>query len=90
MAAGTLATKGAVRAGSGIAGNTYVLSMDTSGASTVDTIITELTTGDANDHTYTIVGVEGTADGDHLAVQGTVAPSATDCTLVASFLADQV
>lgn len=77
-----------VRAGSGLGGNTYIVSMDTSGASTVDTIIAELTTGDANDNVFTIAGVEGTANGDHLAVQGTATPSATDVTVVATFAAD--
>ena len=85
MAAGTLDTKGGVVAGNGIAGNTYILSVDDVSGTSTAAAITEATTGDANDNVYTVVGVEGITDGDHIALQGTAAPSLTGCTLVATF-----
>ena len=87
MAAGTEPTKAALRAGSGIAGNTYIVSIATATA-TVAEAIAEATTGDANRNVFTVAGVEGTADGDHIALQGTATPDLTGGTVVASFIAD--
>lgn len=76
-----------VTSGNGIAGNTYIVSIATATA-TVAEAITEATTGDANDNVFTVAGVEGTADGDHIALQGTATPSITGGTVVATFTQD--
>jgi len=78
-------TNAAVKAGNGLGGNTYILSVDDVSGTSTAAAITEATTGDANDNVYTVAGVEGITDGDHIALQGTAAPSLTGCTLVATF-----
>jgi len=74
----------AVVAGNGLGGNTYIVSINT-GTATVAAAITEATTGDANDNVFTVAGVEGTGNGDHIALQGTATPSITGGTVVATF-----
>lgn len=78
-------TNGQVVAGNGLGPNTYIVSIATATA-TVAAAITEATTGDANDNVFTVAGVEGTANGDHIALQGTATPSITGGTVVASFV----
>jgi len=76
-----------ITAGSGLGGNIYIVAIAT-GTITHKAAETLYTTGDANDNVYTVVAVEGTADGDHMALQGTVEPDApSGVTLVASFVA---
>jgi len=75
----SLTNAATVVAGNGLGGNTYIVSIAT-GTATVEAACTE-----AMNEGYTVAGVEGTADGDHIALQGTVAPSITGGTLVATF-----
>ena len=78
-------TNGAVVAGNGLGPVTHIVSVATATA-TVAALITEATTGDANDNVYTVAAVEGVANGDHVALQGAVAaPDLTGGTVVATF-----
>ena len=82
MSFGPTSGKGTVGAGNGLGPKTYICSIAT-GTITVADAITELTSG-ANH--FTIAAVEGTGNGDHLAVQGTAAfPTIGGVTLVATF-----
>lgn len=69
----------AVVAGNGLGPKTYVCSVAT-GTVTVAAAIAEITFEGG-----TIAGVEGTADGDHILVQGGAAPAVTGVTVVATF-----
>lgn len=76
----------AVVAGNGLGPATHIVSIDTD-AATMAAAITEATTGDANDNVYTVAAVEGTADNEHIALQGpAAAPSLTGGTVVVSFV----
>jgi hypothetical protein len=76
----------AVVAGNGLGPATHIVSIDTD-AATVAAAIAEATTGDANDNVYTVAAVEGTADNNHIALQGaTAAPDLTGGTVVVSFV----
>ena len=75
----------AVVAGNGLGPVTHIVSIDTD-AATVAAAITQATTGDANDNVYTVAAVEGTADDDHIALQGAeAAPDLTGGTVVVTF-----
>lgn len=74
-----LTTTADTRAGNGLGGNTYIVAIDTATA-TVAAACTE-----AGNLGYTVAGVEGTANGNHIALQGTAAPTITGGTLVATF-----
>ena len=76
----------AVVAGNGLGPQTHIVSIDDAGVVAASAIIDEATAGDANDVAFTVAGVEGVATGDHIALQGTVVPSLTGATLVASFV----
>lgn len=79
---GPTSGKGTAGAGNGLGPKTYICSIATA-TITVEDAITELTSG-ANH--FTIAAVEGTGNGDHLAVQGTAAfPTIGGVTLVATF-----
>ena len=75
----------AVVAGNGLGPSTYIVSLDDVTSTDAAGVIAEATAGDANDNTFTVAGVEGVATGDHIALQGSAAPSLTDATLVATF-----
>jgi hypothetical protein len=82
MSFGPTSGKGTVGASNGLGPVTYIASVATATITVADAI-TELTSG-ANH--FTIAGVEGTANGDHIAVQGTAAfPTISGITLVATF-----
>lgn len=75
----------AVVAGNGLGPVTHIVSVATGTASVAD-LIAEATSGDANDNVYTVAAVEGTADGNHVALQGAeTAPSLTGGTVVVTF-----
>ena len=65
------------KAGNGIAGKTHLLSVAT--GSNMDGCIKE-----AQAEGFTVVGVEGTSNGDFLVLQGTRTPSITNATLEAT------
>lgn len=69
----------AVVAGNGLGPTTYICSVATGTVSVADAIA-EITREGG-----TIAAVEGTADGDHIAVQGGATPSVTGVTVVATF-----
>jgi len=70
---------GAVVAGNGLGPITYICSAAT-GTVSVEDACTEI-----QNEGGTIVAVEGTADGDHIAVQGGATPAVTGVTVVATF-----
>lgn len=78
MAVSDLSTKGSVKAGNGIGGKTHVLSVAT-GTNMAGCV------AEAQNEGFTIVAVEGTANGNHFVVQGTGTPSITNATLVVTF-----
>ena len=65
-------------AGNGLGGKTHILSVAT--GSNMDGCVTE-----AQNEGFTVVAVEGVANGNHFAVQGTGTPSITNAVLVATF-----
>jgi len=69
----------AVVAGNGLGPTTYICSVATGTVSVADAITEIMNEGG------TIAAVEGTADGDHIAVQGGSAPAVTGVTVVATF-----
>ena len=73
-----LTTSQAVRAGNGLGGKTFIMSVAT-GTDMEGVIAEAMTEG------FTVAGVEGTADGDHVALQGTATPAITNAVLVATF-----
>jgi hypothetical protein len=80
MAEPTLQTKGGVVAGNGLGPKTYVASVATG-------TITMEAAAEALAVTHTVAGIEGVADGDHIAVQGTADfPTIGGVTLVATFV----
>lgn len=78
MATPTLQTKGGVVAGNGIGGKTHILSVAT-GTNMAGCV------AEAQAEGFTIAAVEGTANGNHFAIQGTGTPSITNATLVVTF-----
>jgi len=77
---------GEVEAGNGLGTQTHIVSIDDASAVDAEAIVTEATTGDANDVAFTVAAIEGVATGDHIALQGTAVPSLTGATVVASFV----
>ena len=79
----------AVVAGNGLGPTTYIFEVTTTGSETVSGAITKATT----DYGLTVVAVEGTADGSHIACQGANLhhtdadglESETDIALIATF-----
>lgn len=70
-----------VRAANGLGPKTYICSVATGTISVADAC-TAITTAPGG---ATIAGVEGVADGDHIAVQGGATPSVSGVTVVATF-----
>ena len=81
MSFGPTSGKGTVAAGNGLGPKTYICSIATA-TITVENAITALTSGDNH---FTIAAVEGTANGNHVAIQGTATPSITNAVLVVTF-----
>lgn len=76
-----LVSTAAVRAGNGLGGKTHIASVATN-TITVAAACTALAEAG-----FTIAGVEGTADGSHIAVQGTADyPTLAGTSLVATFV----
>ena len=76
----------AVVAGNGLGPVTHIIAVTDVSVVSTEAVITEATAGDANDNVYTVAGVEGIADGNHVALQGAAtAPSLTGATVVATF-----
>jgi hypothetical protein len=73
-----LTTSQAVRAGNGLGGRTHIMSVAT--GTNMEGVITE-----AMNEGFTIAAVEGTANGNHVAIQGTATPSITNAVLVVTF-----
>ena len=74
-----LTSTAAVRAGNGLGGQTHIFVVAT--GTNVAVACTE-----AAEAGFTVAAVEGTANGDHIAIQGTgAAPTLTDSTLVVTF-----
>lgn len=69
----------AVRAANGIGPKTYICSVNT-GTVSVENACKEIQAEGG-----TVVAVEGTANGDHIAVQGGSTPSVSGVTVVATF-----
>ena len=78
MATPTLQTKGGIVAGNGLGPVTHVLSVAT-GTNMAGCI------AEAQAEGFTIAAVEGTADGDHFAIQGSGTPSIANAQLVVTF-----
>lgn len=71
----------AVRVGNGLGPRTDILSVDD-----VSVVSVEAACLEAQNEGFIVAGVEGLADGNHIALQGAGAtPSITGCTLVATF-----
>jgi hypothetical protein len=76
----------AVVAGNGLGPTTHVVSVTDVSAVSVAAVITEATTGDANDNVFTVAGVEGTdTDGDMILLQGSATPDLTGAVVEATF-----
>ena len=73
-----LTTSQAVRAGNGLGGKTHIMSVAL--GANMEGVIAE-----AMNEGFTVAAVEGTADGNHVALQGTGTPAITDAVLVVSF-----
>ena len=78
----TLSTSATVTAGSGLGPVTYICTVNTGTISVADAVVA-LTQGDGG----TIAGVEGTADGSYVLVQGGPTPSVTGVTVQATIVA---
>ena len=74
-----------VVAGNGLGGNTYICTFDDVGTTSAEAVLLEATAGDANNNVFTVVAVEGIADTNHFALQGTATPDLTDASVVATF-----
>lgn len=77
----SVTSTGAVVAGNGLGSTTHIISINTATASV------EAACAEAQNEGFTVAAVEGTANGDHIAVQGTGTPSITGGTLVVTFTA---
>lgn len=75
-----LTTSQAVRAGNGLGGKTFIMSLDDVAVNSAEAVLAE-----AQTEGFTVAGVEGVATGDHVALQGTATPAITGATLVATF-----
>ena len=71
-------TNAAVRAGNGLGGKTHIMSVAT--GTNMEAVALE-----AQNEGFTVAAVEGVANGDHIALQGTGTPSITNAVLVATF-----
>jgi hypothetical protein len=67
-------------AGNGLGGKTHILTFDDVSSTTAAVALQE-----AQAEGFTVVAVEGIANTNHFALQGTGTPSITDCTLVVTF-----
>jgi len=76
--AGITLTNSVAKAGNGLGGKTHILSVAT--GSNMKGCLDE-----AQVEGFTVVAVEGTANGDHFAIQGTGTPSIANATLVVTF-----
>lgn len=74
-----------VVAGNGLGGNTYICTFDDVATTSAEAVLLQATAGDANNNVFTVAAVEGIADTDHFALQGTATPSLTNATVVATF-----
>lgn len=73
-----LTNNAAVGQSQGFGATTHILSVAT--GANMESVAVE-----AQNEGYTVVGVEGTANGDMIAIQGTGTPSITNATLEATF-----
>lgn len=71
----------AVAAGNGLGSTTHIISINTA------TATVEAACAEAQNEGFTVAAVEGTANGNHIAVQGTGTPSITGGTIVVTFTA---
>lgn len=78
MAVSDLSTKGAVVAGNGVGPTTYVCSVATGTVSVADAV------AEIQNEGGTIAGIEGTADGSIILVQGGAAPAVSGVTVEAT------
>ena len=76
-----ITTSATVTAGSGLGPTTYIYAIATG---TITTAVAAQTIA-ASPYFGTIAAVEGTADGDHIVVQGGSTPAVTGVTVVATF-----
>jgi len=76
----SVTSTGAVTAGNGLGSTTHVLSVAT-GTDMAGCV------AEAQNEGFTVVAVEGTANGNHFAIQGTGTPSITNAVLVVTFTA---
>ena len=67
-------------AGNSIGGKTHILTFDD-----VATTSAAVALQEAQNEGFTVVAVEGVANTNHFALQGTGTPSITNCTLVVTF-----
>ena len=74
-----LTTSQAVRAGNGLGGKTHIVSINTA------TATVEAACAEAQAEGFTVAAVEGTANGNHIALQGTATPAITGGTIVVTF-----
>lgn len=74
-----LTTTQAVRAGNGLGGKTHIVSINTATATVEEAIAEAMNEG------FTVAAVEGTGNGDHIALQGTATPAITGGTVVVTF-----
>lgn len=74
-----LTTSQAVRAGNGLGGKTHIVAINTATASV------EAACAEAQAEGFTVAAVEGTANGNHIALQGTATPAITGGTIVVTF-----
>jgi len=77
----SLTNAATVVAGNGLGGKTHILTFDD-----VATTSAAVALAEAQQEGFTVAAVEGIANGDHFALQGTGTPAITDCTLVATFV----
>lgn len=75
-----LTSSAAVRAGNGLGGQTHIAAVATGTISVEDACTAAAEAG------FTVAAVEGTADGNHIAIQGTGAmPNINGVTLIVTF-----
>ena len=77
----TVATSATVTAGNGLGSTTHIVSINTATATVAEAC------AEAQNEGFTVAAVEGTANGNHIALQGTGTPSITGGTLVVTFTA---